>query len=235
MVRAVANSSTSRAWDTELRGHFPEAAVLKAVSQSLAVLDMIVEPKWESRYYSYAVRAWDGAAELASMRNGSGDEYSIVFLPDGAVYVRGFAHESPMSPAVNDEELYPGLIDGLPERFLRWVTEPAFMFDGVSDITSCLWTVTGEAGSWEQGTVPAIGAHDDESGGKELFALLTRPAPSQYVAFAGDYYEVDLDEAAVADIYAHQPLDIGLATRINPGRALADMLSELKATGYPAA
>jgi len=72
------------------------------------------------------------------MRNGSGDEYSVVFLPDGAVYVRGFAHESPMSPGRNDGELYPGLIDGLPGRFLRWVTEPAFMFDGVSDMTSCL-------------------------------------------------------------------------------------------------
>lgn len=214
---------------------FPEAAVLKAVSQSLAVLDMIAEPERESRYYSYAARAWGGAAELASMRNGSGDEYSIVFLPDGAVYVRGFAHESPMSPAANDEELYPGLLDGLPERFLRWVNEPAFMFDGVSDMTSCLWTVTGEAGSWKQGTVPALGAHDDESGGKELFALVTRPAPSQYVAFAGDYYEVGLDEAAVAGIYAHRPLDAGLVARINPDRALADMLAELKTIGYPVA
>jgi len=213
---------------------FPEAAVLKAVSQSLAVLDMIVEPERESRYYSYT-RAWGGAAELASMRNGSGDEYSIVFLPDGAVYVRGFAHESPMSPAANDGELYPGLIDGLPERFLRWVTDPAFTFDGVSDMTSCLWTVTGEAGSWEQGTVPELGARDDESGGKELFALVTRPAPSQYVAFAGDYYEVSLDEAAVADIYARRPLDAGLVARINRDRALADMLAELKTTGYPVA
>jgi len=213
---------------------FPEVAVLKAVSQSLAVLDMIVEPDWESRYYSYA-RAWGGAAELASMRNGSGDEYSVVFLPDGAVYVRGFAHESPMSPGRNDGELYPGLIDGLPGRFLRWVTEPAFMFDGVSDMTSCLWTVSGGAGSWEQGTVPALGAPDDESGGKELFALVTRPAPSQYVAFAGDYYEVDVDEAAVADIYAHRPLDTGLVARINPDRALPDMLAELEMIGYPVA
>ena len=212
----------------------PEAAVLKAVSQSLAVLDMIVEPDRESRYYSYA-RAWDGAAELASMRNGSGDEYSIVFLPDGAVYVRGFAHESPMSPGRNDGELYPGLIDGLPGRFLRWVTEPTFMFDGVSDMTSCLWTVSGEAGSWEQGTVPVIGAHDDESGGKELFALVTRPAPSQYAAFVGDYYEIDVDEAAVADIYARRPLDAGLVARINPDRALPDMLAELEMIGYPVA
>ncbi|MFE4802065.1 hypothetical protein ACFRFL_45945 [Streptomyces sp. NPDC056708] len=32
--------------------------------------------------------------EMASMRNGSGDEYSIVFSAAGA-YVRGFDHETP--------------------------------------------------------------------------------------------------------------------------------------------
>ena len=37
----------------------------------------------------------------------SGNEYSIVFSPDGA-FAYGFDHESPMSPYVNDIKPWPG-------------------------------------------------------------------------------------------------------------------------------
>jgi hypothetical protein len=94
----------------------PPPSLLKAVSKALAVLDMIVEPDPWLRYYSYH-QAWGPAEDLASMQDGSGDEYSIVFLDDGAAYVRGFGHESPISPWGHDGDLWPGLIDGLPERF----------------------------------------------------------------------------------------------------------------------
>ena len=98
----------------------PAAGLLKAASKALAVLDMIMEPDPGYRYYSYQ-SAWGPAEDLASMQNGSGDEYSIVFLADGAAYARGFDHESPMSPWGNGGELWPGLIDGIPERFLKYV------------------------------------------------------------------------------------------------------------------
>jgi hypothetical protein len=214
----------------------PGVEVVKAVSKSLALLDLIIEPTWDMRYYSYN-RAWGEAAELGSMRNGSGDEYSIVFLPDGAAYARGFDHESPLSPwaSDNDGELYPGLIDGIPERFLPWVTEPAFTADGVCDMTVCLWTASGAAGSWAHGDVPVPGTADDPSGAAWLFGLLTRPEPGQYVDFARDYFEAGLDEAAVADVYAHRPLDAELVARINPERTLADLLEELQEIGYPVA
>jgi len=41
------------------------------------------------------------------MRNGSGDAYSIVFGPLGVI-IRGFDHESPMSPARHGGELWLG-------------------------------------------------------------------------------------------------------------------------------
>ena len=214
----------------------PEVDVVRAVSKSLAVLDLIMEPAWDMRHYSYN-RTWGEAAELGSMRNGSGDEYSIVFLPGGAAYVRGFDHESPMSPwgPGNDGELHPGLVDGIPAQFLPWVAEPAFAVDDVCDMTVCLWTVSGVAGSWEHGDVPAPGTHDDPSGAAWLFSLVTRPEPGQYVDFARDYYEEDVDAGAVADLYAHRPLDAGLIARINPERSLAEMIEELDEIGYPVA
>jgi hypothetical protein len=81
--------------------------------------------------------------------------------------------------------------------------------------------------------VPAPGTPDDPSGAKWLFALVTRPEPDQYVDFARDYYEAEIDGAAVADVYAHRPLDPELVARINPERALADLGEELERIGYP--
>jgi hypothetical protein len=62
----------------------------------MAVLDAVLSPSWESRYFSFD-RRWAPTEELASMRDGCGNEYSIVFTPAGA-FARGFDHESPLSP-----------------------------------------------------------------------------------------------------------------------------------------
>jgi hypothetical protein len=47
--------------------------MLKA-SQALAVLDLILMPEWQYRYYSFN-KTWSSSEMLASMRNGSGDHY----------------------------------------------------------------------------------------------------------------------------------------------------------------
>jgi len=161
-----------------------------------------------------------------------GDEYSIVFLADGAAYVRGFDHESPMSSWCNDGELWPGLIDGIPERFLKYVYEPTFGCEGVSDMTACLWTGSDATGSWEHGSILPPGGPGDQSGAGGLFELVSRPEPRQYRTFARGYYEVEIDAAAVADIYASRPLDQELVSRINPERVLSEMLDELRQVDY---
>lgn len=117
----------------------PDIDGLRDLCRSLAVLDAILSPEWEYRYHSFN-GDWSREEEVASMRNGSGDEYSIVFSPAGA-YVRGFAHESVMSPYANeDHEPWPGVLDSVPEVFRAGVREPAFCDeDGVPAVTVCLW------------------------------------------------------------------------------------------------
>ena len=51
---------------------------IKKYLQSLAMLDAIIMPEWEYRYFSFNIH-WDIDKMMASMRNGSGDEYFIVF------------------------------------------------------------------------------------------------------------------------------------------------------------
>jgi len=96
----------------DIARQLPDTAALRAHCQSLAMLEAILSPEWEDRYHSFA-SDWSETEEMASMSNGAGDEYSIVFSPAGA-YIRGFAHESAMSPYVKDGP-WPGVIDEVPE------------------------------------------------------------------------------------------------------------------------
>jgi hypothetical protein len=76
------------------------------------MLDLIVEPEWGLRYFSYQP-SWGPGEDLASMRDGSGNEYWIVFAADGAAYAQGFDHESEFSPWGNDDgALHEGIIAG---------------------------------------------------------------------------------------------------------------------------
>jgi hypothetical protein len=96
-------------------GRLPAVGVVRRWSQSLAVLDAIMSADSEYRYFSFDGEFGPGQA-LASMRNGSGDEYSITFTDDGA-FLRGFDHESPVSPfAQAPPALWPGLLTGCPPR-----------------------------------------------------------------------------------------------------------------------
>lgn len=112
---------------------------LRGLCRSMAMLEAVLNPNGE-RYYSFSA-SWSETEEIASMRNGSGDEFDIVFSPAGA-YVRGFDHESPMSPYGNDGP-WPGVIDSVPEMFRGCVEELAFTDDGMPMVTACLWRETG--------------------------------------------------------------------------------------------
>ncbi len=52
----------------------PDVESLKQLSQSLAILDAIMSPDWEFRYYSFNSK-WSEGEMMASMRDGSGDDY----------------------------------------------------------------------------------------------------------------------------------------------------------------
>jgi hypothetical protein len=73
----------------------PDIQALKQLTQSLAMLDAILWPEWEERYYSFNFH-WAESEMMASMRNGSGDDWFLLFSQAGAI-MKGFSHESPMA------------------------------------------------------------------------------------------------------------------------------------------
>src|SRR6185503_734304 len=93
----------------------PNIESLKKLSQSLATLDAIMSPAWENRYYSFNSK-WADREMMASMTNGCGDDYFVLFNSHGAI-MKGFAHESPMSPWSTDlQQVWPGVLDEVPEE-----------------------------------------------------------------------------------------------------------------------
>ncbi|MFE7012119.1 hypothetical protein ACFVAQ_16670 [Streptomyces sp. NPDC057651] len=209
----------------------PEISVLREHCRSLSVLDAILSPEWEDRYYSFSDR-WSETESLASMRNGSGDEFSIVFSPAGA-YVRGFAHESPMSPYTEDGP-WPGVLDEVPDVFRPCVEEPAFCDeDGMPVVTACMWRETDHA-PWKAGTIdyPDEQPHDPDGAGY-LFQLLVDRSPEAFQRWAEDYYELPVALEAVSHVFASRPLSDSVVNALNPEVTVADLAKDLAEIGYP--
>jgi hypothetical protein len=219
----------------QLAARLPAIAVVRRWSQSLAMLDAIVCADREYRYFSFDEQFGPGQA-LASMRNGSGDEYSITFTGDGA-FLRGFDHESPLSPFIQTSPaLWPGLLAGLPAALATLAEEPAFTLDGVPMVTAALWRLAGDA-QWHHGQIAYPPAWENEcadpDGSGWLFAQLDGRAES-YLRYAGEYFQRQLPAEAVTAVTDHRPLSAALVRALNPERSYHDLAADLNRIGYPA-
>lgn len=163
------------------------------------------------------------------MRNGSGDEFSAHFGPAGC-WLKGFAHEYLMAPyRERPPRPWPGVLDGVPAEFAGCLREPAF---AVENVTFCIWRRYADS-AWHLGPVAFPPDHPDPDGSAFLLSILDG-RPESYRGWAADYYERDVDAAAVAHVYAHRPLTAEVVARLNPEVTLDDLAADLDEIGYPA-
>jgi len=197
----------------------------------MAIVEAVLSPEWEHRCHSFDDR-WSEKESMASMRNGAGDEYSIVFSAAGA-YVRGFDHESPMSPYAQDGP-WPGVLDEVPDVFRPCVEEPAFSDeDGMPVVTACTWREAGDD-RWRVGSIDfPQRENEDPDGAGYLFRLLLDRSPEAFQQWAQDYYEVPVDLEAVRHIFSSRPLTEGVISALNAEIDLDDLVQDVAGTGYP--
>lgn len=201
---------------------------IKRLSQSLAMLDAIIEPEWQMRYYSFNAH-WSKGKMMASMRNGCGDDYFIQFDAAGAI-MKGFAHESPMSPyRINPPQVWPHVLDAVPSTFASFLNQPAFT---MSDTTFCLWRRNAD-NAWQSGTIDFPNG-DDPDGSTALLAILDGK-PETYRQWAHEYYERDFDLNTIAQIYQHQPLSLSMMQSLNSKLSLEDVREDATEINYPLA
>lgn len=195
-------------------------------SKAIAMLDAILSPEWDYRYYSFNSK-WAAGEMMASMRNGSGDDYFILFNEHGAA-IKGFDHESAMSPWVKDPKaIWPGMYDGVPPEFSSFLNEPAFSME---DVTFCLWKRYVDP-EWRCG-VKDLPPEEDPDGSAWMLAELDGD-PATYRSFAADYYEVDLPLEVIQQIYAHLPLSDAMVKALNGQVTLESVAADAAEIGYP--
>ncbi len=202
-----------------------EIEQIKELMQSLAVVDAINADKWENRYYSFD-NSWGIDTQLGSMRNGSGDEFFALFSPLGAI-IKGFAHESVMSPYSTDPpSIWPGIVTNVPKELSKIITEPAF---SPSDTTFCIWCLRHDK-SWKCGQI-IFPEGKDPDGSEELLSILDRN-PRTYKEWAENYYERQISLDAITKIYNHHPITESLVCEINPKASIREIIKEAITVGY---
>ncbi len=102
----------------------PSLFEVKKRSQSLALLDAIIMPIWEDRYFSFNCKwAQDGSEMMASMRDGLGNEYFLLFSENG---VAGKVL------CTSKEGNASALLTAIPDCFSSFKNEVAFNLDNAS-------------------------------------------------------------------------------------------------------
>lgn len=203
----------------------PDIAGLKKLCQSLAMLDAVIYPDWQGRYYSFS-DDWDNNVSLASMRNAEGDDFFILFVSARSI-IKGFAHESAMSPyQTNPPSVWPGIYEGVPEELKMALSDPAF---SVEDVTFCIWRSKQDNG-WTCGNITFPPGRDPD-GSADLLALLDG-SPNSYQVWAEEYYEREVDLSAVEHIYNHKPLTDNIIKLLNTEITAEDLAADIKEIGY---
>lgn len=200
---------------------------LRRLLQSMAVLDAILCREWLYRYYSFN-NAWSDGEQMGSMRSGSGDHLFAHFSAGGC-WLKGFAHESEMSPhRVNQPRLWPGILDDVPAEFMSCLQEPAF---GVDDVTFCIWHRYVDSG-WQIGKIEFPPATRDPDGSALLLSELDG-RPESFRAWASEYYEREIELTAVEHFYRHSPATLELVGLLNPQMTMSELASDIREIGYP--
>ncbi len=210
----------------EILENLPDVQSLKKLSQSLAMLDAIISPEWEYRYYSFNSK-WSEEEMMASMRDGSGDDYFILFNLNGAI-IKGFVHESSMSPFVNEPiKVWKGVLDKVPIEFKDFLSEPAFSIEAT---TFCVWRKFTDL-SWQIGEIEYPEGNDPD-GMKELLNILDCN-PSTYKKWAEYYFGRELNFSVIEHIYKQKPLSNEMVKKLNKDISIEDLERNLEEVGYP--
>ena len=174
----------------------------------LALLDAIIEPEWEYRYYSYNSK-WGDNEEMSSLRDSCGGEWFILFFGNRVA----FKCTSPEDGlAGNFEEIK----NSMPIEYYGFISEPAFSMD----IGSCIWYL--EDNQWVK-----LGVNISDLPNPGTIQDMTA---KDYCNFAQEIYEKELDLNLVETIF-NGNFALEMATKINPEVDLTNLESEIKEIG----
>ena len=181
---------------------------LKNKLKYLALLDAIIEPEWEYRYYSYNSK-WAENEEMSSLRDSCGGEWFILFFGDSVA----FKCTSPVDGlAANFEEL-KGLV---PIEYSSFLSESAFSMDS----GTCIWYL--ENNRWVKLGVDITDLPNPD--------VINNMNTSDYCTFAENIYEIELDKDIVDSIF-NGNFTLEMASKINQEVDLGNLKKDILEIG----
>ena len=235
--------------------NIPHRESLKQLCKALATLDAIICRERELRYYSYD-KNWDiiKGEEYFSMRNGSGDEFQILFSKDGCV-INGQAHESEMCNWTEIEvrpkslkeriisifgrketeslqTIWKGVVDELPTEFHDFIFGEPVKSIGT---TFCIWRLNKDS-KWNIGNIKF--PKDKYGDGSEDLIYILDNDPKTYRKHALEYFDetfenCKLELELIQHIYDNKPLTKEIILKLNPQLDnIKELRIELDEIGY---
>lgn len=195
----------------------PSSKQLYLNSQSLAILDAILSPEWQYRYFSFN-QHWDDGQSMASLRDGCGAHYFILLF---------HAHDHSDYGAIG--KLYDSAL-GLSDKSIDsngnnnkevrcFLNESAF----INDESSLYFYQFNGTKRWtavpELKNIPLLGFLSNKE--------------AAYYPWAKNYYETNIDLQTVTDIFAHKPLTVEMINKLNPLLDIDQLRVDITEIGYP--
>ncbi|MNI41598.1 hypothetical protein D3C73_958550 [compost metagenome] len=200
--------------------NLPEPEKLKKLMKIHALLNIVLcRDEW-IRYHSF-VPEWKDQISMAQIDNGSGDHLFILFAPQGTI-IKGFDHESELSPYARDEhEIWPGIYEGVPKILFSLLEDEAIENE---DVTFCIWREISDL-EWQKGKVEIpVGEND----GSEFLLGTIFQTPEAFVEFAKGYFDLTLSIDIVANIYNGIPITAEMIQMLNPDCDVKEVLQEIE-------
>ena len=174
----------------------------------LALLDAIIEQEWQDRFFSYNSN-WSSSEEMGSLRDGCGGEWFLWISGDLA----GYKCLSPDDGLMTDVQ---EVKDKAHISYNSFITEPAFSMDQ----STCIWYL--DDSKWVKYGKPVKYLIDLET--------ISSWTPSDYQAWASEYYESDFDLVAIKKIFNGE-FSEEIAKVLNPEIEMSELLAELPEIG----
>ncbi|UJF34504.1 hypothetical protein [Paenibacillus hexagrammi] len=202
--------------------HLPNPIILKKLMKIQASLNIILcQDEW-LRYHRF-VQDWAEGVCMAKIDNGAGDHLFILFSPKGCL-IKGFDHESGLSPYAQDEhKVWQGIYDDVPKELLSLLEGDAIAKD---DVTFCIWHENSDT-NWHKGKVEIP---KGESDGSDFLMGCIFHTPEDFVEFAEGYFELTPSLEVVAKIYEDCSITAEMITILNPDCDVEEVLQELRAS-----
>lgn len=214
---------------------------MKTLLKKQAILDIILIPEHEDwrRVVNYN-HDTEKNCDYFKIDNGQGDHLLVLFSRDGAL-IKGFDHESCLSPYQNEENLpSDGLYNGVPASLLQLLEtddeEDAEWLEK-ENVTFCLWRMQDDA-DWHRTTYnlpdwcwEPDGSQPEDGGEAYLMSYIFAGAEEWY-EWASIHYELR-EEAwdAAALLYEEGEITQGMVDDLNPDRDYENIVDECEVKG----